>query len=129
MSVLKDSAAMLHDHEWRLPHSLRTRIRKALSLFPPLQETGTDEVPALEFLDEATMTAIVGQEFHHELQGYRDFRSYREAVVRRFLSPEEASVLEELLVGKRRQIRARLQDKRSRTGGRSRYLGQLVALW
>lgn len=129
MSVLKDSAAMLQDHEWRLPQALRTRIRSALSLFPPMQETGTDEVPALEFLDEATMTAIVGQEFRHELQGYRDFRAYREAVARRFLSREEESVLEELLVGKRRQIRARLQDKRSRTGGRGKYLRQLVALW
>ena len=75
------------------------------------------------------MTAIVGQEFRHELQGYRDFRSYREAVARRFLSPEEESVLAGRLVGKRRQIRARLQDKRSRAGGRIRYLGQLVALW
>ena len=129
MSVLKDSAAMLQDHEWRLPNSLQTRIRKALSLFPSPHELDTDEVPALEFLDEASMTAIVGQEFRHELQGYRDFRSYREAVVRRFLSREEESILEELLVGKRRQIRARLQDKRSRAGGRSKYLGQLVALW
>jgi hypothetical protein len=129
MSVLKDSAAMLHDQEWRVPHSLRTRIRRALSLFPNPHEPGTDDVPALEFLDEATMSAIVGQEFRHELQGYRDFRSYREAIARRFLSRDEESVLEGLLVGKRRQIRARLQDKRSRTGGGGKYLRQLVALW
>ncbi len=121
--LLTDIAAMLRDPEWRLPVSVRTRARLALSLFADPCQPVSDEAPGLEFLDEAAAVEIIGREFRNELAGYREYRRYREVVSQRFAGPEERPILEELLLARRRRLRARIQARRQRVEARVRLFG------
>ena len=112
--VVTDLVAMLRDPEWRLPDSMRARARIVLSSFLDPDEPVSDEVPGLEFLDAAAVIEIAGAELQYELASYRKYRRYRETVVQGLADSEARPALEEFLVAKRRQLRARIQDKRPR---------------
>ncbi len=93
---------------------MRARARIVLSSFLDPDEPVSDEVPGLEFLDAAAVIEIAGAELQYELASYRKYRRYRETVVQGLADSEARPALEEFLVAKRRQLRARIQDKRPR---------------
>ncbi len=126
LMVVTELAAMLRDSEWRLPDSMRARARIVVSSFVDPDEPVSDEVPGLQFLDEAAAIASAGAELQHELASYREYRRYRETVAKGLADSEARSVLERLLVAKRRQLRARIQDKRSRIEESARFFGRLL---
>lgn len=114
IAILEDIAAMLQDREWRIPSSVGARVCSALAYFADPHDLIPDQIPGLGFLDDAIMIELVAQEFRHEIDGYREFRRYRESARRRFSGPEREPLLQKPLVEKRRQIRARIQAKRDR---------------
>ncbi len=124
--VVTDLVAMLRDPEWRLPDSMRARARIVLSSFLDPDEPVSDEVPGLEFLDAAAVIEIAGAELQYELASYRKYRRYRETVVQGLADSEARPALEEFLVVKRRQLRARIQDKRVRVEESARFFGRLL---
>ncbi len=124
--LVTDLVAMLRDPEWRLPDSMRARARIVLSSFVDPDEPVSDEVPGLEFLDDAAVIEMAGAELQHELASYCKYRRYRETVAQGLADSEARPALEEFLVAKRRQLRARIQDKRVRVEGSARFFGRLL---
>jgi uncharacterized membrane protein YkvA (DUF1232 family) len=124
IETLEDIATMLQDREWRLPNSVGNRVYNALAYFANPQDLIPDQIPGLGFLDDAIMIELVAQEFRHEIAGYREFRRYRERARRRLSGPERESLLQETLVERRRQIRARIQAKRGRAADRPSSAGR-----
>ncbi len=124
--LVNDLVAMLRDPEWRLPDSMRAQARIVLSSFVDPDEPVSDEAPGLEFLDDAAVIEIGGAELQHELASYRKYCRYRETVAQRLADSEPRPALEEFLVAKRRQLRARIQDKRVRVEESARFFGRLL---
>ncbi len=124
--LVTDLVAMLRDPEWRLPDSMRARARIVLSSFVDPDEPVSDDVPGLEFLDDAAVIEIAGAELQHELASYRKYRRYRETVAKGLADSEARPALQECLVAKRRQLRARIQDKRPRVEESARFSGRLL---
>ncbi len=105
---------------------MRARARIVLSSFVDPDEPVSDDVPGLEFLDDAAVIEIAGAELQHELASYRKYRRYRETVTQGLVDSEARPALEEFLVAKRRQLRARIQDKRPRVEESARFSGRLL---
>ncbi len=105
---------------------MRARARIVLSSFVDPDESVSDDVPGLEFLDDAAVIEIAGAELQHELASYRKYRRYRETVAKGLADSEARPALQEFLVAKRRQLRARLQDKRPRVEESARFSGRLL---
>ncbi len=124
--LVTDLVAMLRDPEWRLPDSMRARARIVLSSFVDPDEPVSDDVPGLEFLDDAAVIEIAGAELQHELASYRKYHRYRETVAKGLVDSEARPALQECLVAKRRQLRARIQDKRPRVEESARFSVRLL---
>ena len=105
---------------------MRARARIVLSSFLDPDEPVSDEVPGLEFLDDAAVIEIAGAELQYELASYRKYRRYREIVAQGLADSEARPALEEFLVAKRRQLRARIQDKRPRVEESARFSVRLL---
>ncbi len=105
---------------------MRARARIVLSSFVDPDEPVSDEVPGLEFLDDAAVIEIAGAELQHELASYRKYRRYRETVAKGLADSEARPALQEFLVAKRRQLRARIQDKRPRVEESARFSRRLL---
>ncbi len=105
---------------------MRARARIVLSSFVDPDEPVSDEVPGLEFLDDAAVIEMAGAELQHELASYCKYRRYRETVAQGLADSEARPALEEFLVAKRRQLRARIQDKRLRVEESARFSGRLL---
>ncbi len=105
---------------------MRARARIVLSSFVDPDEPVSDEVPGLEFLDDAAVIEMAGAELQHELASYCKYRRSRETVAQGLVDSEARPALEEFLVAKRRQLRARIQDKRLRVEESARFSGRLL---
>ena len=129
IGTLEDIASMVLDRDWRLPDSTAKRVCHALAYFANPHDLIPDHVPVFGFLDDALMIEIVAREFRHELEGYYAFRSYRQGQRKRLKSPDQKSLLHMRLEAKRRQIRARIQDRRARDAARNARSKRAFKLW
>ena len=68
---------LLTDSTWQLPPQDRPKILETLAYFAEVQDLIPDEIPGLGYLDDAFMIDIVCQDFHDELEAYRDFCVFR----------------------------------------------------
>jgi uncharacterized membrane protein YkvA (DUF1232 family) len=77
ISVLID---LLDDKDWgpELDARDRRRIVAALSYFAVGKDMISDKIPGIGYLDDAVIADLVIRELKHDLDGYRDFRSFRE---------------------------------------------------
>ena len=125
---LEQLIEMLCDDEWRLQGRDRARILDALAYFVDPDDLIPDRVPGVGYLDDAIMIELVAQEFRHEIDGYREFRRYRESARQCHSGPEREPLLQKPLVEKRRQIRARIQAKRDRAADQPTS-GRRFKLW
>ncbi len=115
ISTIEDIVRMVEDTEWRLPASVRKRVCSALAYFAEPNDLIPDHIPVLGFLDDAIMIEIMAEGFLPEIQGYRSFCRYRDSISRRLSSATQGPLLQQRLVAKRRQLRARIQARRQRT--------------
>ena len=60
------------------------------------------------------------------IASYRKYRRYRETVAKGLADSEARPALQECLVAKRRQLRARIQDKRPRVEESARFSRRLL---
>ncbi len=123
ITMIEEITCMIEDTEWRLPVSVRKRVCGALAYFAEPHDLIPDHIPVLGFLDDAIMIEIMAEGFLPEIQGYRDFCRYRNSLSRRLSSATQGPLLQQRLVAKRRQIRARIQARpqRSRDGAHGRF--------
>ena len=115
ITTIEDIVRMVEDTEWRLPASVRKRVCSALAYFAEPNDLIPDHIPVLGFLDDAIMIEIMAEGFLPEIQGYRSFCRYRDSISRRLSSATQGPLLQQRLVAKRRQLRARIQARRQRT--------------
>lgn len=73
---------LLEDRDWapELAASDRRRILAALSYFAVGKDLIADKIPGIGYLDDAVVADLVMRELKHDIEGYRDFRAYREAL-------------------------------------------------
>lgn len=95
--------------EWALEPDDRRRIMAAISYFAVQKDIISDKVPGIGYLDDAVVADLVIRELKHDIEGYRDFCTYRsnEATLRgRKVS------LKDWLSAKRRQLFDRIHRRR-----------------
>jgi uncharacterized membrane protein YkvA (DUF1232 family) len=114
LADLEILCSMLDDSEWPLEDDDRGRIVAAVGYFAVPKDMIPDKIPGIGFLDDALMAELVLRELKPELDGYRDFCTYRdnEAKLRGKAKVSRA----DWLASKRRQvwlrIKRRLQERR-----------------
>lgn len=111
---LETIVAMARDADWALPRSVKTKVLTALAYFTNPTDLIPDPVPGLGFLDDAIMIELVARDLRHEIKGYNDFRRFRESAEQRPWTTVGRAALERRLADRRRQIRAKIQERAAR---------------
>jgi uncharacterized membrane protein YkvA (DUF1232 family) len=124
IELLEDLVAMVRDKDWVLPGSVRPRVLTALAYFLDPLDLIPDHVPGLGFLDDAIMIELMAQELRHEVEGYQDFRRFRD----KEQSRRSTQPIEIRLNSKRKALRARIQHRRAKDKDRAQS-GRRFRLW
>jgi uncharacterized membrane protein YkvA (DUF1232 family) len=69
---------MIEDAGFALPAEDRTNVLAALTYFASPDDIVPDNIPVLGFLDDAIMIELCVRELQHEIEAYREFRSWRD---------------------------------------------------
>ncbi len=99
-------AELVADQDWQAPPALEPRVLVALSHF----SDGCEGRNGLRPEQAADLTRLLAEDLRDELAGFREFTSQRAKLRRRRLG--DASRRQDLLVQRRRRIRARIQGRR-----------------
>lgn len=101
---------LLDDKDWgfELEASDRRRIVAALSYFAAGKDMISDKIPGIGYLDDAVIAELVIRELKHDLEGYRDFRSFRESAAERGKKADQ----KEWLASKRQRLLERIDRRR-----------------
>ncbi len=113
LQKLKLMIRMITDLEWRLPHQESTRVLNALAYFAEPEDLIPDHIPGLGFLDDAIMVKFIGEEFKHELAGYRKFRRFRRGAEQRPWTRVAQERLPRQLAEHRKKIRAEIAKRKA----------------
>lgn len=100
---------LLDDKDWGpgLGATDRRRIVAALSYFAVGKDMISDKIPGIGYLDDAVIADLVIRELKHDIEGYRDFRSFRENAM-----PRGKATRDELLAAKRERLLERIDRRR-----------------
>ena len=111
--------SMLEDADWPLEKDDRNRTLVAVGYFGVTNDLIPDKTPGIGYLDDALMAELVIRELKPELEGYRDFCTYRDNEMN--LRGKKSVNREDWLAAKRRQvwlrIRRQREERRYRSGG------------
>ncbi len=117
---------MVQSDVWRIPPEVRTRVLSALAYFSDPHDIIPDDIPGVGFLDDAIMVELVLRELKHQIDAYRDFKSFgstdKEGRTSGTIDEEKFRERREAL-GKR--ARRRERRDRERAGMR----GTKISLW
>ena len=122
---LEELMDMVQDKAYALPGPVRQKILSALCYFTHPADLIQDTIPGLGFLDDAIMIELVTQELKHELAAYQEFCRYRDAAEQRPWTEVGKVSLDRKLGERRRQLRAKVEQKNARAREGSR----LLRLW
>lgn len=102
---------LLDDKDWapELDAADRRRIVAAISYFAVGKDMISDKVPGIGYLDDAVMADLVIRELKHDLDGYRDFRAYRDEAAR---GRGKTVGRKDYLATKRRSLLDRIERRR-----------------
>ena len=120
---LESIVAMSYDAEWKMPDPVKRLVLATLSYLTEPNDIIPDHVPGLGFLDDAIMIELASHELRHELDGYADFKAFRQREDRRVYHPQGRITRDRALVKKRKELRARISGReKSSADGRRRLL-------
>lgn len=75
---LETMIELVEDAGFGLPEENRDNVLAALTYFASPDDILPDNVPVLGFLDDAIMIELCVRDLKHEIEAYRDFRSWRD---------------------------------------------------
>jgi len=117
---------MVQNDLWRIPKEDRNRVLSALAYFSDPNDIIPDDIPGVGFLDDAIMVELVLRELRHQIEAFRDFKSFG-------LTDKEGrtqGVVDEERFRERREAlskRARRRERRDRERAGSK--GTRISLW
>jgi uncharacterized membrane protein YkvA (DUF1232 family) len=114
LSRLEAMASMVEDEDWKLPKAERNRILSALVYFCDPEDLIPDSIPGIGYLDDAIMVELALRELRHEIEGYDDFRQYRDKYDKGFRLRNDPDKREAKLTARREQLRERIARRRSK---------------
>ncbi len=117
MNRLETMIGMLVDVGWAMEDDDRQRVRQALAYYSEPEDLIPDDIPGLEFIDDAIMIEMVTRGLEHEIKAYRDFCVFRAAESSRRGDEAQKLVRQDWL--KERRIRLQSRMRRRRRGGGS----------
>ncbi|MFQ5514388.1 MAG: YkvA family protein [Myxococcota bacterium] len=126
---LETLVEMLQDKQYALPGPVRRKILSALCYFSHPADLIPDTVPGLGFLDDAIMIELMVRELKHELGAYRDFCRFRDSAEQRPWTRGGGEALERELIGMRKKLRARVEERTRRDAEKVQTGGKLLRLW
>lgn len=74
VATLESLMRMVEDEQWALPKNEAAQILAGLAYFSNPADLIPDEIPGMGFLDDAIFIWLLGEEFEHDIWGYRKFR-------------------------------------------------------
>lgn len=74
VQTLESLSRMVEDEQWALPKTEAAQILAGLAYFTNPADLIPDEIPGMGFLDDAIFIWLIGEEFEHDIWGYRKFR-------------------------------------------------------
>jgi uncharacterized membrane protein YkvA (DUF1232 family) len=126
---LETILAMVEDKDWGPPQPVRHKIMTALAYFSNPVDLIPDRVPGLGFLDDAIMIELIAQDLNHEIKFYHQFRTFRESAEQRPWTAAGGRRLDQRLVDKRRELRAKIQAAKAREAERAKTGGKGLFRW
>lgn len=123
MTTLDDLIGLIEDPDYNPPKAVRGRILGALAYFGNPGDLIPDHIPVFGFLDDALMVKLVGDEFRHELAGFRKFRKYRDGAEQRPWTTTARTRLPARLDAQRTKVRLEIERKVQRDAGKRSLFG------
>jgi uncharacterized membrane protein YkvA (DUF1232 family) len=123
ITTLEDLIQMLEDKDYQIPRASAESAVAGLAYFANAQDVIPDHIPALGFLDDAIMISIVADEFKHELWAYRKFRGFRGGAEQRPWTDVAKDRLPKRLEAYRKDLRAKVEEKKLRDKLRAQATG------
>ena len=111
---LEAMASMVEDVDWKLPKAERDRVLSALIYFCDPEDLIPDSIPGIGFLDDAIMVELALKELRHEIEGYEDFREFREKYDKGFRLRNDPDKRAAKLEARREQLRERIARRRAK---------------
>jgi uncharacterized membrane protein YkvA (DUF1232 family) len=126
---LETILATVEDKDWNPPASVRKKILTALAYFSDPVDLIPDRVPGLGFLDDAIMIELIAQDMKHEIKFYHQFRTFRESAEQRPWTVAGGRRLDQRLVEKRKELRAKIEASKARDAERAKAGGAGIFRW
>ena len=114
LGQLEAMASMVEDGDWKLPKAERDRILSALVYFCDPEDLIPDSIPGIGYLDDAIMVELALKELRHEIEGYDDFREFRDKYDTGFRLRNDPDKRAAKLEARRLQLRERIARRRAR---------------
>ena len=105
---------MVGDEEWQLSDEDRSRVLGALVYFCDPEDLIPDSIPGIGYLDDAIMVELALKELRHEIEGYDDFREFRDKYDTGFRLRNDPDKRAAKLEARRLQLRERIARRRAR---------------
>jgi uncharacterized membrane protein YkvA (DUF1232 family) len=128
IDTLESLIDMVEDKDWTLPKPIAERVVAALAYFAHPQDLIPDHVPGLGFLDDAIMIKIIAGEFEYDLEGYEEFRRFRDGAEQRPWTEVARERLPRRLKEKRDEIRTKIEARKAKRAQKRR-AGGLLRFW
>ena len=113
IETLEDLAELIEDKDYAAPKSVTEQVVAGLAYFSNPEDLIPDHIPGLGFLDDAIMVKFIGEEFKHELAGYRRFRKFRRGAEQRPWTRVAQERLPKQLAEHRKKIRAEIAKRKA----------------
>ncbi|TDJ06797.1 MAG: DUF1232 domain-containing protein [Deltaproteobacteria bacterium] len=126
---LETLVQMVEDKAYALPTPLRQKVLSTLCYFTHPEDLIQDTIPGLGFLDDAIMIELITRELKHELAAYQEFRRFRERAEQRPWTQVGQVSLDRKLSERRRQLRAKVEQKNARDAERASEGSRLLRIW
>jgi uncharacterized membrane protein YkvA (DUF1232 family) len=123
IQTLEDLIQMIEDEDYDLPKSVSQSAVAALAYFANPQDVIPDDIPAIGFLDDAIMITFVADDFSHELWAFRKFRSFRQGAEQRPWTNVAKDRLPRRLEAYRKELRAKVAEKKQADKARASKAG------
>ncbi len=127
LEQLEAMVGMLTDEDWAMPEPGRSRVLCALVYFCDPEDLIPDSIPGIGYLDDAIMIELVFRELRHEIEGYKDFATFRDTFATRLRGSGAAR--RDRLAAKREKLLERIARRNAKDAEPAREKKGKFTLW